>query len=1215
MFLSRIKAPFALLLVIIRWLFRAIAWIFRIVWPFVRLGFTVALPHVIFLFVLVAFTWWWWINTAPYHLHLEHQPKQWFRSVVVSFIDSIKYRLLHPSSIYSMYIFTYLTITYVACVAFFHISRIASHFSPIHLSSWVDWCFPPTTIRHTVNSKDGKVSKTAREMKEIFTLDSFKLNKAHLAEDNTHKYAARRRLAAVKMAQAISKRIGYTIFDEQMSHRSAKHNTNGTRTIMMAKDACSFTSENLKYEVPDSENDWLVTHIDTFTHKDETDANTTLSDGNIHYIYTWNPDTVAGTSDEFKFRYDENGDFITTVEGSSPYTDQLWDFENDCLTTYTYEWVFSYLSFSCLFLALLMFSYNVYVNFDCNSHLTSVPFFGWMKIYHLHIYLPSRTYTVFHMVDENIGVYQALEQFISGFGLQMSFVRFFEGWRYPSIYWNSFFIPYPWTAQPAAMQFEHHHTILSLLLMAFIYSYHTVVYCHKIIRLDVGEQRTIIVIIPNCKFKGFAASLRWGLLSETALKRRIPLVTETEGGHKFLAEKRKNPSGHSVAFLDSHESHFIEDTVIDMAKSLATGKSDPSLANVRVSSKSEGVEANRVAVALAIAITARPGYSSGYSSNYGYYPLPTIIRQTDDEKADGVPVKEVMANGAMPPVVKGGAFVHARSQGQMIDIVKRRLRDPQDKINPCITPEIAEYIAEFARHICHDVGGDECAHLEPISEEEYELSRSRNQLSKFKEVVNTYDINNLEDRTGFMKREVLAKPTKAGRGICTFPAESQALGGRISLAYAAALKSCKWVAAGLNPHEITDAVLEVCAGASDINETDMTAQDATIELYKRAIELMLLLRCFAPEWHEIIQDWHYTDYHGRVLYGEPGTKREPHDFNGSRGSGSPFTTYGNTPLTGCFAYIALRIQGLSCSEAYAKLGVYSGDDGITANLQPAASDEAARALGFILKSKVRETNISFLGRVFHDPIGGSRSSIQSPHRTLAKLHTTLVNTGQFTAHEAMIMKAICLQVTDRNSDFFGPWSKKIITDAGVKQTQNLKAKVLEFPGLHSYFAITALQTNTTYCNYPGDFLELFEEEMPGFSWSEFNDWLENGTGPCPCLWEGPEPTDEEMLAVGPVTLAMAGVHDEAQMVYYDADSDPSVSENSDTRPQKKKRHRKRTPDEQKELRRTIAAAGLLDKYRAAGHVPGDPADVNKERREIRAQIEQQARAQAASRSQ
>lgn len=1221
--------------------------------------------HIILDVTIVTLTWWTWITYAPMELIPKPKPEAepetihdfelaFYRNMTkwgaihvaptyYSSIDTVQTALRNPASTFNEYVLMSFTAIISSWFFIYYLSRLLAHFSPLHYSSWVDWWFPPTDIIHTVQSENGKVTKTANEMKGLFSVSSFLLEKAYLALDNLHKYAARRRLAAVNMAQAISKRLGMVIHDEQMSRRAVKRGYNGTRTIVTGKDACSYVSGDLKYQKTDA--GALVTHIDTFTHKDSRDANHTLSDGNIHFMYTWNPECVAGTSDEGSFRYDEDGNFIYEVEGSDPYSDRLWNFEDDCLVTYSYQLRCGFITTLSLLTAVIIFCYNVYINRMLNQDLYN---FGpvYMKIFLFGVPYPVPNACTFTNYEGRIA------SFIHELsGLPVSWFSILEGYRYPCTAIHYRFIKYPWIVSANTLTNEHLLTILLLLALALAASYMPYAISHKVIRLDVGEHRSIVVVVPNCRFRGYAASFR-PFLREKGLRPRIPITGVTDGGHKFIAEKRKKPSGYSVAFIDSSESRFVKDTAYDMTRSLTTDKSSPSISNVRQSCKSDGDDLHRTAVALAIALAKKHGAVQSYSNNYGFYPLPTIIRQDDESKADGNPIKEVMAHGAMPAIVSGGAYIHARSEAQTKDFVQRRLRDPAGRVDSTFTPEVVLYVNEFAEHIRRVVTGTTGYNhpIEPISEEEYLESRNKNQLNKLYDVMAVYDIHNYDDRMGFMKREVLSDPAKAARGICTYPPESQAIGGRISLAYAAAMKQCTWMGCGMNPVETQEAITRVCAGRSSATDTDFSAQDATIDNRKRNVELMLLLQLFDEKWHPVIETWHYTDYCGRVLYGDPGTKRESHEFNGSRGSGSPFTTLGNTPLTGLFAYIALRLSGLIPPEAWEGLGIYSGDDGVTAELPPAFCNQAAELLGFLVKSSINHKYVPFLGRHYFDPFSGHISSIQSPLRTLSKLHTTLLNIEEFTAEETMIMKAICLQVTDKDSDFFGAWSEKILKDAQKKQAdsvQTLEAKILKYPGLHPYFAINALKSHSTFKNCPGDFEELFEEEMPGFDWCKFNTWLDSGDGPCPLLWEHPEPLDDELMsskmeAVGPVTLAMGGVNDEANMIEYPSlpkmvgykekrkkeykkkfsaelttiPEGEAVGPDGETiadqcrrwvslraeLPPRPKKNRARSPSEHREFLAKIKDLGLLDEYRAAKIVPTDSPDAVKEKRKTRDQI-------------
>lgn len=706
------------------------------------------------------------------------------------------------------------------------------------------WPFAPTPTGAVVEQQD------AKELRKLFTADSFRLGDAFYAADNVHGRAAQRRMAAVNMCAAIAKRHGLHHFDESKSRRNCKHDVDGTRTVMSAKDACSYLTEHLTYRPPPAGS--FVSHIDTFTLKDLTDAHNTLSDGNIHFIYTWNPTKVAGTSDELNFRFDEKGNLITSGAGFKPYVDTLTDFENDHVVTTTHGWHWSRTTLASLFMIMLFILFNVLQDYQHNSNLINFGFF-WAKSHQYRSYLGWLSYDVYEQS-------QGLTHFLVDFGIPPGWTSVFDGAYYLTYSLTSHDLTYLWPAETVGFTAAHWICILALLFSALFNSRRTIVYCHQVVRIDVGEHRTIVIIIPNARYTGFAAHVR-PFLQDAALKHRKPHIFETGAGYKFVAERRQTPCGHSVAFVNSLDSHFIADPVADIAKALSTNKSDPSLANIKISSKADGEEVDRVAAALSIALNRLERPLPAFSGNYGYGPVPTIVRQDTEASANGEEIKDVMAKTTMPAIVSNGAFVHAKSHAQNEDLVNRRLRQPAKKVEAQITTEIADLIHQFAKFVRMDVlGRDSEGFLELITEEQYEESRKTGQLAKFLGVKDTYDIDSLDDvwrdrlaaRKGFNKREVLADPSKAARGICTFPPQSQALGGRIALAYAQALKACQWVACGLTPQEIVLAVVKTCVGAESITETDFSAQDATIEEQKRAIELMLLKNLFHPDRKSVV---------------------------------------------------------------------------------------------------------------------------------------------------------------------------------------------------------------------------------------------------------------------------------------------------------------------------------------------------------------------------
>jgi len=1135
--------------------------------------------------------------------------------------------MLDPCT-YTPWVLSYLLLWNLLWFVIIHVSHFTMKWCPVYLTGWVDWLYPPETILHATRGKPDSNGNPytlhpARDFKDLLTVDQFRLEAAHLSEKNKHRYAARRRAAFNNMAEAFARRHGIEIHDGQQSVRSILKGIKGTRTLMDAKDCCSYTAEQLRY-IHVSEGN-LRLHVDTISHKKLNDANHALSDGGVHLIYAWNPTEVAGRSDELKFSFNEAGEQETEVDGSHDYTDTNYDFESDCMTTFSWEIKFNFGFFFGLIMIICLYYTNITHNYKHNQKLWNCGDWGWYKVEHHPIYYPTLHIDHYHYHPQ--GFFAAIQHTIEWYGLPGSWLELLDNMPYPVFDWGH--ITYPWLheAHPASMDISKHLTALGIFLEMLFCMYEDVAYAHRVKRIDVGEHRCAVMVVPNAKFKGCGVYLR-PFLQENALKHRKPFVFETEGGQKCVAERIKSnykgEAGYTAAFVGSHKSYWISDDLLSTARCLTTNKSLPSLANVRVTynTEFEGPDIERLAVGLAVALVSIDYKPPAYSTSYEYGPVPHIIRQTDDELADGQTPKEIMAHTFQNAVAEGGAWVHSETEGTINDAVNRRIWKPAKKVKGKFKLNLLlmQLIQEFARFVCIEATGKEPKPgeggiIEPLSEDEFEESRNKAQLQKFNSVRNTYDIMNEMDREGFLKREVLAKPYKAGRLITTFSPEQQVIGGRIAGGYAKALKACSWNGCGRTPEEITADVNRVAAGAEYITDTDFEAQDATIEENKRVVELFFLRCLFHVMYTMYLESWHWTDYCGKAIYGKKGTKRKSSPFEGKRGSGSPFTTYGNTPLTALFAYIALRLSGLSDEEAYKALGIYSGDDGITANLPPEACQQAAELMGFIVKGGVNKTYIPYLGRIYFDPIGQSTSSIQDPARTLYRLHTTLVDTKHFTAEEAMLMKAICFQVTDRNSDFFGDWSEKVLKDAGEKQIQSLKSKVLEFPGLHPFFAITALNTNTTFHNHPGDFLEYFAQVMPDFRWDVFKDWKANGIGPCPLLFTNPEFHDkklfEEMGKVGPVVVAMRGPDDDAHKIEFPALAVPdkkapkgNPGQKDGDKPQDKP-ERKRTAKEQREFEKAMTKLGLIDEYRAAKGDASLGKTENRRRYTIRNNIELQ----------
>jgi len=1032
--------------------------------------------------------------------------------------------------------------------------------------AFLDRFFPAVQIEH----KLGDATVAAAQARAHFDVRSFCLDRVNPDMKNPHHNAAARRLAAINMADAWCARYNLKSYDASMSRRSCKRNADGSRAAMDPKDCCTFTREDYKYDDPEQAD--FVRHVDTFTHKTLSDANHTLSNDKIHFLYTWNCQAVAGVSDshdgapEITYRHNEDGEMITKGVGFDPYVDRNFHFEDDNLTTET--WYVDIDLTTWLSLAQLCW-YYAFDFVSAQAHNRSL-----IDLYFFYV-IPTKFNFSFPYVGLNRVAYRVGEN--SGL-----FSYFLHGYTVPAIKWCVSSLPSFEIATPQVLTVPR-LLLLALLFLLFVCSCISKrVYCHKVVQMDVGESRSVVVIIPNCYYYGVGVSCR-PFLASAALSHRQPAVLETSRGQKILVERRFTPvDGYSVAYLGSTQACFVTDVALTYAR-LAAAKSVPTTANVILTASSEGVKLTRQEAAMACELSILELPENSFSVRpYSFEPVDTIVRRDE-----GKLPKRKMAHHHMNPIISDAAFVHATSRRAALDLIDRRLATPHKAVVDAkakLTPGLVVLINEFANHVLQELGLKD-GNFVPVSEEEYINTRKTKQLEKFVPVQNYYDIDNYDDREGHMKTEIFGNAEKAGRGICTQPPETQAKGGRYSLGYAKGLKGCSWVGCGKNPAEITDQVVRVCASetAKTVTCTDFSSQDATIDHMKRAIELAFLLRLFAEEHHAEIFKWHASDYAGDVIY-----EGQHFNIDGSRGSGSPFTTYGNTPLTAFYAFVALSCDGHDFDEAYKRLGCYSGDDGITIGLSESGCKKAAEMLGFLVKTEHVNSNVPYLGRIYQDPLGGSPVSMSDPKRTLIRLSTTQQDIANVTPEEVRIGKAICLQVTDKNSDFFGQWSAKILRDTPRGAHTAIVAKMLNNPDKHAFHAINGLKEDVSFTTADGWGEEVFEQQMPGFDWAVFKDWL-NQDGPCPTLWSEAPPNVQKLSATGPLEIHAGGIEEDAEITSFDVS----------------KKKNKRTKEEQKDLIQRIKRADKYKEYKEAAHVPDGDAKENKARWKIRHAIEKE----------
>nr|WKV33697.1 MAG: RNA-dependent RNA polymerase [Riboviria sp.] len=196
---------------------------------------------------------------------------------------------------------------------------------------------------------------------------------------------------------------------------------------------------------------------------------------------------------------------------------------------------------------------------------------------------------------------------------------------------------------------------------------------------------------------------------------------------------------------------------------------------------------------------------------------------------------------------------------------------------------------------------------------------------------------------------------------------------------------------GRTPQEITDILMKFATDAEIIHETDFESFDGNITAKLCRVVLAIFLRIFDEKYHKDIKDLFEQEIKalGRTKYGVE------YGIDGTRISGSPITTIGNTLIAWLVIYTAARKAGIIKEKAIKDVpGIGFGDDGLSKKISKADYETIAREFGLPVTCVSHhrladDRSIGLLGRVFVDP-WTTRTSMQDPIRSLGRMHLSVV---------------------------------------------------------------------------------------------------------------------------------------------------------------------------------------------------------------------------------
>nr|ADK55577.1 RNA-dependent RNA polymerase [Plasmopara halstedii virus A] len=312
------------------------------------------------------------------------------------------------------------------------------------------------------------------------------------------------------------------------------------------------------------------------------------------------------------------------------------------------------------------------------------------------------------------------------------------------------------------------------------------------------------------------------------------------------------------------------------------------------------------------------------------------------------------------------------------------------------------------------------------------------------------------------------------------------------------IKHQQWYAFGKTPVDVSCHVSRICSTARTISNTDFSRFDGTISEVVRALERRCILLAFRPEYTNELLEL-LRDQCGIDCYITVNDESVHYNSGLARLSGSPETSTFNSLTNAFCAYLGFRSTRLSsgghmdATEAYSRLGMYGGDDGITPDLHPSVYMRAARKLGLKLDLQPVERGkrgVKFLNRLYGPEVWfGDTTSMCDPVRALSKFHLCVNMDARTTNIQKLMEKSYAYYLSDKNTPVLGQFVSAVVS--------HLPARY-QFKNIHGIWnaqyeaSVQYPNGEITDCGSevaPDWMVEEFNHACPNFRHDIFNTWI------------------------------------------------------------------------------------------------------------------------------
>lgn len=632
-------------------------------------------------------------------------------------------------------------------------------------------------------------------------------------------------------------------------------------------------------------------------------------------------------------------------------------------------------------------------------------------------------------------------------------------------------------------------------------------------RKYTSPDHELIMLTPIGSWGIFGTWICHNWISGTELK-RLRLADEKK---EFLRLQVATKTGLSVSLakVGSHAVATIPKDVNDTISNIATtSKYDLTMPQV-----ASLVDNDKRSAAVLVA------YHRGRTESKIHVdtvcPVDQAVRSYQFDPHNFDPAAKPAMVAFMSPLIND-AFIPAMTKPNEEECIRGRIVDVRPPILP-MTPLLQTIIDEFIKKLIpdSDVGKLHPTDYDEVLDRQPRPTQRRN-LAMGEAAAPKRDIQT------FIKREAYGG-IKDPRPISVINSVDKRDYSMFIYAVEQIIKKQPWYAFAKQPVEIASIVSAILEKALSAANSDFGRFDGHGSNIMRALELAFLLRAFHPDHHQRIIDLHRSQYNLQGF----ATLGSWYESAFARASGSPETALFNTLVNAFVAFLSFRItrQGsvhIKADEAWSKLGIYGGDDGLTPDVDAKSYKRAAGMIGQELDVQIiqrGEMGIKFLARVYSPNVWfGDVNSVCDLPRQLSKLHVTVRLNAHVTPIDKLLEKCRSYYLTDANTPILGPFCAKAMELYGGEIKEDDKTLPMR---AWSSFVPKPVQ----YPNEYGTWMDAYAESaLPDYDLKKYTTWLDSVTSlsdmlrapmcqaPTPPTSKKPVVVDDQVLPmVGPIT--------------------------------------------------------------------------------------------------